>query len=179
MTSYYFLTNILNPAGQFGESFPFGEATGDFNVFIPFDGSSFRFLNRRIIFFRRSESFFYVCMFNYMYRWLNWRVYPLLQINENGILSFDRSFRNTFIQEFGSFFNFAPLIAPLWTNLDLTRFGGSIFFRQTQNPTILERAGNLTQQQFCVEDFVPTNVIIVTWFEVGHNFLSRNGSDVS
>ncbi len=35
----------------------------------------------------------------------------------------------------------------------------------------LERASDLTQQQFSDLDFEPTSAIIVTWFEVGHSNL--------
>ena len=95
-----------------------------------------------------------------------------LQINENGILSFDGSFRTTFIRDFDNFFHFQSLIAPLWTDLDI-QSGGRILFRVTTDINTLERASNLTQQQFPGVDFEPTNVIIVTWFEVGHRFLDN------
>lgn len=95
----------------------------------------------------------------------------ILQINENGILSFGRIFTTTFIREFGSIRAFQSLIAPLWTDLDINRFGGSIFLRTTSNPATLERARNLTVGQFCNFDFEPTSVVIMTWFEVGHRFL--------
>ena len=99
-----------------------------------------------------------------------------LQINENGILSFRSTFSDTFIQEFDSFSRFTPLIAPFWTDLDQNRFGGRILFRVTQDVSTLERAGNLTGQQFPDLDFAPTDVVIVTWFEVGHRFLGSRSN---
>ncbi len=43
-------------------------------------------------------------------------------------------------------------------------------YRTTTDLDTLERARNLTQQQFPGVDFEPMNVIIVTWYEVGHRF---------
>ena len=99
-----------------------------------------------------------------------------LQINENGILSFRSTFRDTFIREFDSFFRFTPLIAPFWTDLDLNRFGGRILLRMTRDISTLERARNLTGEQFLDLDFAPTDVVIVTWFEVGHRFLGSRSN---
>lgn len=94
-----------------------------------------------------------------------------MQINENGIISFDSTFTSTFIREFGSFRDFPSLIAPLWSDLDVNRFGGSVFFRSTSDPDTLERARDLTVKQFCNTGFEPTRVIIVTWFNVSHRFV--------
>ena len=96
----------------------------------------------------------------------------ILQINQNGILSFRDSFGSTFIREFDSFTHFQPLIAPFWTDISLRSFsGGSVFFRMTRDNITLNRARTLTQQHFPGLSFEPTNAVIVTWFEVEHEFI--------
>lgn len=99
-----------------------------------------------------------------------------LQINENGVLSLDSPIFNIQIEEFGTFNSFTSLVAPLWTDLDLTRFGGGILYRLIvdSNSTIFEQAGEIVRQQFSMEDFEPTTVLIVTWFEIGHLTLGDN-----
>ena len=99
-------------------------------------------------------------------------VSQILQINENGILSFRDQFRSTFIREFDSFTHFQPLIAPFWTDISLRSLaGGSVFFRMTRDNITLNRARTLTQQHFPDLNFEPTNAVIVTWFEVEHEFI--------
>lgn len=93
------------------------------------------------------------------------------QINENGILSFRSSFRSTFIRDFAFFFHFQPLIAPLWTDLNVNS-GGSVYFREASDSETLERARNLTQEHFPAVDFEPAYTTIVTWSEVPHSFRS-------
>ena len=89
------------------------------------------------------------------------------QVNEYGILSFRSSFFNSFPQEFDSFFDFRPLIAPLWATLFLGD-KGTVLYRLSTEDDDLERARNLTQQYFPGSDFRPWDVIIVTWLNVNH-----------
>lgn len=102
-----------------------------------------------------------------------------MQINENGILSFRSRFSSTFIQLFGSLFTFQPLIAPLWSDLDLNVLPcDTIYYRTVRDDEALDRARNLTQEQFPGVNFELTDVIVVTWYQVGHRFLSSSESQV-
>lgn len=95
----------------------------------------------------------------------------LLQINENGVISFRRPFRSRFIQDFNNVRSFEAIIAPFWTDLALNRNQfDRILFRRVQNSTTLTRASSLTQEHFPGMDFEPTDVIIVTWYRVGRFF---------
>ena len=84
-------------------------------------------------------------------------------MNENGLLSFDGLFFQPVIQDFDDFFHF-PILAPLWTDIDI-QSGGSVLFREDSDPDTLERASNLTEQLFRVS-FEPSTVIVITWLDV-------------
>ena len=95
----------------------------------------------------------------------------LLQIIENGILSFGLSFRyvSTFIQDL-DFFHSESILAPYWADLGLSR-GGDVFYRTRNDPDSvdLQYARNLTQENFPDVDFQPTDVIVITWCQVPHS----------
>ena len=59
-----------------------------------------------------------------------------------------------------------PLIAPFWSDVDITRFG-NIFYRETSNATFLQRARDQLQELFPSSgDFTPTTLFIATWDRV-------------
>ena len=59
-----------------------------------------------------------------------------------------------------------PLIAPLWDDVSITRFG-NIFFRVTSNVTLLQRARDQLQELFPSSgNFTPTTLFIATWDRV-------------
>ena len=58
------------------------------------------------------------------------------------------------------------LIAPFWGDVDITRFG-SIFYRETSNVTLLQRARDQLQGLFSSSgNFTPTTLFIATWDRV-------------
>ena len=58
-----------------------------------------------------------------------------------------------------------PLIAPFWYDVDV-RFG-NIFYRQTSNATLLQRARDQLQELFPSSgNFTPTTLFIATWDRV-------------
>ena len=59
-----------------------------------------------------------------------------------------------------------PLIAPLWDDVSITRFG-NIFYRVTSNVTLLQRARDQLQELFPSSgNFTPTILFIATWDRV-------------
>lgn len=100
----------------------------------------------------------------------------ILQINENGVLSFRSSFTSRFIQSFDRLFSFPSLVAPLWTDIDTRRGDGSVLYRRSRDDIDLGYARNLTQQQFPEVDFEPSDVVVTTWYRVGH---AAGGPNVS
>ena len=58
------------------------------------------------------------------------------------------------------------LIAPFWGDVDITRFG-NIFYRETSNTTLLQRAQDQLQGLFPSSgNFTPTTLFIATWDRV-------------
>ena len=96
------------------------------------------------------------------------------QVNSNGILSF----RSQYLQYIPQMFPFTglPLIAPFWDDVDITRFG-NIFYRQTNDTTLLQRARDQLQELFPSSgNFTPTTLFIATWDRVAQ---FEGGSQVS
>ena len=89
-----------------------------------------------------------------------------MQINGNGVISFDRRFTAI------SFGNFLPLsitekiIAPYWDNVD-TRGTGNIYYRQTTDPSLLARTTSEIRAAYAMSQAL-TNLFIVTWDAVGY-----------
>ena len=84
------------------------------------------------------------------------------QVNTNGIISFQLGFRFAIPQRF-PLNNFIPLIAPFWNFVDIRRFG-NIFYRETSNAALLQRARDQLQELFPSSgNFTPTTLFIATW----------------
>ena len=87
------------------------------------------------------------------------------QVNTNGILSFQSAFTFATIRMFPLLANIS-LIAPFWGDVDITRFG-NIFYRETSNTTLLQRAQDQLQGLFLSSgNFTPTTLFIATWDRV-------------
>ena len=87
------------------------------------------------------------------------------QVNTNGILSFQSAFTYSTIRMFPLSVNIS-LIAPFWGDVDITRFG-NIFYRETSNATLLQRAQDQLQGLFPSSgNFTPTTLFIATWDRV-------------
>ena len=86
------------------------------------------------------------------------------QVNTNGHLTFRSGFLSFIPQPF-PFFGL-PLIAPFWDDVDITQFG-TIFYRQTSNTTLRQRARDELQNLFpSAGNFTPTILLIATWDRV-------------
>ena len=63
----------------------------------------------------------------------------------------------------------SPIVAPYWAHVDLSR-GGEVFYRISNQTSLLERAQGDILQQFSGSSesgvFLPTSLLVVTWFEV-------------
>ncbi len=58
-----------------------------------------------------------------------------------------------------------PAIAPYWADLDF-RFRGRIYYRSTQDAGILEQVAEMIANvNPGLNDYQPTEALIVTWFE--------------
>ena len=90
-----------------------------------------------------------------------------IQVNNNGIISFTRSVSKYTPDPFPLESNF-ELIAPYWSDVD-TRGIGEVWYRETANPDLLERAQREISKAFvALEIFTPTYLFISTWDHVGY-----------
>ena len=88
-----------------------------------------------------------------------------LQVNTNGILSFRSAFTSATLEMFPLSVNI-PLIAPFWGDVNIRRFG-NIFYRETSNATLLQRARDQLQGLFpSSANFIPSTLFIATWERV-------------
>ena len=96
-------------------------------------------------------------------------------MNTNGIISFQCQFTESSPRRF-PLNNLLPLIAPFWDDVDIRRFG-NIFYRQTNDTTLFQRAHDLLQELFPSSgNFTPTTLFIATWDRVAQ---FGGGSEVS
>ncbi|KAF4521231.1 hypothetical protein B566_EDAN005442 [Ephemera danica] len=98
-------------------------------------------------------------------------IYNSIYVNINGILSFVTEIPNFFNVQFPLEY---PVIAPLYTDVDI-RGGGAVYYRETQEETLLRRASETIVYAFSKgQNFRATSLFIVTWQDVGY---FENGSD--
>jgi len=61
-----------------------------------------------------------------------------------------------------------PLIAPYWADADTRGNGsGTVFYRETTNPTLLQRASREIQDGLSMS-FSPSHLFIATWDSIGY-----------
>ena len=86
------------------------------------------------------------------------------QVHTNGILSFQFQFPLLSPRMFPLLR--LPLIVPFWDDVDIRRFG-NIFYRETSNVNLLQRARDQLQELFPSSgNFIPTTLFIATWDRV-------------
>ncbi|XP_065308786.1 nidogen-like [Dermacentor albipictus] len=91
--------------------------------------------------------------------------YSTLYVNDNGIVSF--------LTEVPSFFSAPfpltyPIMAPLYSDVD-TRSAGRVFYRETQEPSLLARFEQLVGTNFAAgASFRARSLFVATWDGVGH-----------
>ena len=90
-----------------------------------------------------------------------------MQVNSNGLLSFERQFTLYRPQEFPV--TSPPLIAPFWRDFNPS-VGGNITYRQTNDSIQLESVHRLLQNfeigNVNLSVFYPEHIFIVTWDQV-------------
>ena len=91
-------------------------------------------------------------------------------MNNNGILSFTSTYTDFTAQPFP--LQGVALVAPYWADVD-TRSAGSglVWYRITQNATLLARAKHDIPILLTTADFTPQWLFIATWDHVGYYYL--------
>ena len=87
----------------------------------------------------------------------------IFKVNENGVLSFRVPFTDSSVENFD---NSIPLIVPYLEDVDTTR-SGSIYYRESSDPLLLQRAQGHIQAVFPLAiKFYPKHLFIATWYRV-------------
>ena len=110
------------------------------------------------------------CMHSFMHTSIK-STFAYQQINNNGPLSFGQKFTDHVPKSFPLSASMATLIAPFWDDIDNRVInGGNISYRLTQNPDDIQRAReDVSRAKFAeVDDFIPTYLLIATWYQVSH-----------
>lgn len=85
----------------------------------------------------------------------------ILQVSTNGVVSFGGPFYEYDGPPVPDLFYFVPVIAPFFADSD-TSLAGEVFYRYTDNETLLEEATSCIRDAFDSE-FSPTVLFIATW----------------
>ena len=89
------------------------------------------------------------------------------QVNDNGVISFYRKYNYRTPYSF-PLLESDRIVAPYWADVD-TRGSGIIYYRQTSDPNLLDRATSEIRQKFSMsENITVTNLLIATWNNVGY-----------
>ena len=91
----------------------------------------------------------------------------LLQVNNNGVLSFDTPVSQFTPQSF-PLGDGRMIIAPYWGDVD-TQGTGMVWYRETSDPLLLTQARSDIRAAFVNQMFFePTTLFIATWDHVGY-----------
>ena len=94
--------------------------------------------------------------------------YYFVQVNNNGIISFENSFSDFTPSRFPRAGTARHLIAPYWADVDTSGGGrGTVFYRQTTSFNLLQRASREIQDGLSVT-FFPSHLFISTWNAVDY-----------
>ena len=100
-----------------------------------------------------------------------------LQVNTNGVLTFDQPFFVNRPRPFPD--NSLSKISPFWENFDTSRTG-RIYYRNTTDITLLRRAQFSLRDIFpSARDFFPSYLFIATWDRTQELGLNANSPLVS
>ena len=96
-----------------------------------------------------------------------------MQINDNGVISFDYSFYTrtpVSLPLSGS----QKIIAPYWADVDINGTG-EIFYRESTDPSLLARASREIQKALSMTKNIEIkSLLIATWNAVGYYYLNTD-----
>lgn len=99
------------------------------------------------------------------------------QVNNNGILTFENKIDQYKPQSFPSKEN-RSIIAPFWADVNTEHVGGSVWFRETFEQDLLDRASAEIRSYFLQQRrFTASWMFIATWYNVGYYGASRDGKN--
>ena len=96
----------------------------------------------------------------------------VLQVNNNGFLTFDNGWRGWSPYQFPAYAH-RNIIAPFWTDID-NRRRGTISYRQYTSGSVLQQASTDINQYFPGISFSASWVFVATWDKV--EYYSHSGT---
>ncbi|XP_021335883.2 uncharacterized protein si:dkey-32n7.7 isoform X2 [Danio rerio] len=102
-------------------------------------------------------------------------IYNRLYVNNKGYLTFKEPFYQYYPNLFTAYYSTRDIIAPLWTDIDITR-NGAISYRQVTDGHVLNRASRDVNQYFPNLNFSASWVFIATWDKVPYYGYRRSVS---
>ncbi|XP_063040721.1 nidogen-2 isoform X2 [Engraulis encrasicolus] len=128
------------------DMFPYGPLSGDLTLQEGDDETAKVVLTRPMSFYEASFSNLYVAT--------------------NGIISTQElPMEKQYVDD--GFPTDFPVVAPFLADLDSSRGRGTIYYRQTESPTVLNRVASEVQRGFPAAGFTPTHAIVATWEDLG------------
>jgi len=89
-----------------------------------------------------------------------------LQVSDNGVVSLGGPFYSYTPEELP--LNGSMIIAPFWADADV-RGTGRVFYRQTTDPSLLDRATSEIRAAFPMDEYFSlTNLLIISWDAIGY-----------
>ena len=90
-----------------------------------------------------------------------------LQVSSNGLISFRIQFTSFLNEDFSDRFSFTQesIIAPLWTDLIITRYS-RLYIRVSKEPSDLALIANLVANATMDNTYHPLTALVVTWENV-------------
>jgi len=158
---------VLSNFQIFLQFYPFGFVHNDTTLFI---SSGAITMDGNFSFYHHVASTVYVCYVHVVNLYMCTDV-SSLQINDNGIISFGRIYNERTPQPLplqARYERSLGIIAPYWADVDITGTG-TIYYRQTTDPSLLARATNEIRAAFPNSPNVTIrNLLIATWDNVGY-----------
>lgn len=152
------ITSLCSADDSPFELYPFNKSNGDAETPRIDDGGSDKIkLKRTFKFFGKN--------------------YTSVYVNNNGILTFENKIDEYKPQSFPSKEN-RSIIAPFWADVNTEHVGGSVWFRETFEQDLLDRASAEIRSYFLQQRrFTATWMFIATWYNVGYYGASRDGKN--
>ncbi|CAL1537147.1 unnamed protein product [Lymnaea stagnalis] len=128
--------------------FPFGLSEGDSMTERTDDGGSGKInLTAKFPFFGKPHNKIYV--------------------NNNGVISFFKELKTYRPEEF-PLVDETPIIAPYWADVDISKSNGTVWYRETRDPSVLSEATvQIKDYHSAYKNFRAFWVFIATWEDVG------------
>lgn len=96
-----------------------------------------------------------------------------MQVSLDGAIFFGDSTDVDYVHNQTFPINGRKFVAPFWADVDISNGGGRMYYYATNDSSLRNRVSMEIRNSMLVPQFMPTELIIVTWIRVGY-FDKRN-----